>query len=123
MAFLKISRETQASILGDRLNLGILSTCIALIAIQVGLIFVSLPKLPPQIPLFYSRPWGETMLAPNIFIWILPLSNLIICTFNLNLAIFVFKASPLLFKTLFAVSLLVSIMLAYDVVKIITLLI
>ncbi len=29
-------------------------------------------KLPPQIPLFYSRPWGEDQLVDYWFIFILP---------------------------------------------------
>ena len=29
-------------------------------------------KLPPQVPLFYSHPWGEEQLAKPIFLWILP---------------------------------------------------
>lgn len=30
------------------------------------------PSLPPEIPLFYSRPWGEAQLAPAYFIAIPP---------------------------------------------------
>lgn len=29
-------------------------------------------KLPPQIPLFYSHPWGEDQLGQPVFLWILP---------------------------------------------------
>ena len=28
--------------------------------------------LPPQIPLFYSRPWGEEQLADTVFLWLPP---------------------------------------------------
>ncbi|MFZ5365783.1 MAG: hypothetical protein ACOZBZ_00635 [Patescibacteria group bacterium] len=29
-------------------------------------------KLPPEVPLFYSRPWGEDQLGQPFFLWILP---------------------------------------------------
>ncbi|MDH7476469.1 MAG: hypothetical protein QHH09_03285 [Microgenomates group bacterium] len=33
--------------------------------------FLSLPHLPPQIPLFYSKPWGEDQLGENWMIFLL----------------------------------------------------
>lgn len=47
----------------------------------VNIILASLPlvfigwqwkKLPPEIPLFYSRPWGEEQLADKKFLFLLP---------------------------------------------------
>lgn len=37
------------------------------------IIFVFWTKLPPQIPLYFSRPWGEEQLAKPIFVF-LPLA-------------------------------------------------
>lgn len=34
---------------------------------------LKLKTLPPQIPLFYSRPWGENQLADTWIIFIIPL--------------------------------------------------
>lgn len=47
------------------------------ILLQIGLILLSLGKLPPQIPLFYSLPWGDSILTKPLFIWILPLNTLL----------------------------------------------
>jgi len=46
--------------------------------VAIGLVFV---HLPPQIPLYYSRPWGEDQITTPIFLFILPLGSLLFhCT-------------------------------------------
>lgn len=35
--------------------------------------FLRISTLPPQIPLFYSRPWGESQLADAWMIFLIPL--------------------------------------------------
>ncbi len=40
---------------------------------MIGMFVFRYPSLPPQIPLFYSKPWGEDQLVENWFILILPL--------------------------------------------------
>lgn len=37
------------------------------------LFLLKLRQLPPEIPIFYSRVWGEDQLADNLWIFILPL--------------------------------------------------
>lgn len=42
--------------------------------ILMGITFtLKLNTLPPQIPLFYSRPWGESQLADTWMIFLIPL--------------------------------------------------
>ncbi len=43
-----------------------------LIAAQLTIIIVFFTKLPPQVPLFYSRPWGQTQLTSPINLFLLP---------------------------------------------------
>ncbi len=43
------------------------------------------PHLPPQVPLFYSRPWGEEQLVAPIFLVILPLLSFFIFLLNIFL--------------------------------------
>lgn len=40
------------------------------------------PHLPPQIPLFYSKPWGEDQLAEKWMIFLLPVLSHTIFLFN-----------------------------------------
>jgi len=39
-------------------------------------------KLPPEIPLFYSRPWGKEQLAKPLFLFLLPGLTLVIFLIN-----------------------------------------
>lgn len=45
----------------------------------LGLVFIVIifNQLPQQIPLYYSRPWGEDQITAPIFIFILPLGSLL----------------------------------------------
>jgi hypothetical protein len=53
-------------------------------------------RLPPQIPLFYSRPWGQEQLAYKIWFFILLLIYSSLLIINLRLASIFFKKTPLL---------------------------
>jgi len=50
--------------------------------IMAGILLVQFYHLPPQIPLFYSRPWGESQLADWWFILILPILMNLLYFFN-----------------------------------------
>jgi hypothetical protein len=52
------------------------------IVIQLGMIIFAYPKLPPQIPLFFSRPWGEQQLVQPILIIVLPILSLVFLITN-----------------------------------------
>lgn len=53
-----------------------------LIIAMVAAIGVKWQSLPPEIPLFYSRPWGEDQLTERLFIFLLPGLSLVILVFN-----------------------------------------
>lgn len=90
---------------------------------QASLILASLGKLPPQVPLFYSRPWGEAILASPLILWILPLICIVTFLVNLSLALFVFAQNKFLTRTLLTFALFVALLTLYDTSKIISLLI
>ena len=46
------------------------------------LVLILQKNLPPQIPLFYSLPWGEEQLAPSIALLLLPLGIFLIALLN-----------------------------------------
>jgi len=87
---------------------------------QVSLILVSWSKLPPQVPLFYSRPWGEQMLARPVFLWILPVMALLAVGLNYFLTNFS-KGDPFLKRVLVTFSFIISLTTLYTTVKIISL--
>ena len=61
---------------------------VILILIQVAVILFFFAQLPPQIPLFFSRPWGEPQLASPLSLLLLPLFSLTILLVNTFLAAF-----------------------------------
>lgn len=88
----------------------------------LGIDFIALGiswfKLPPELPLFYSRPWGESRLIAKGLIFILPLSGLIINLINLRLASVLFKTEFLLSQVLIWTSVAVSALTSITLFKI-----
>jgi len=55
---------------------------IAFLLVQISLILFFWSKLPPEVPLFYSRPWGKEQLVNPWFLFLLPGLTLVIFLFN-----------------------------------------
>lgn len=55
-------------------RLGLMNVWLAVTAVVVvgGLLVMYGPSFPPQVPLWYSRPWGEDQLAPPTALWLVP---------------------------------------------------
>ncbi len=75
----------------DKSILRAIQLTIILIVIQAGLIFFSFPRLPPQVPLYYSQPWGESQLTPPQSLFVLPSISLLFMLTNIFLATFFFE--------------------------------
>jgi len=60
---------------------------ISLILLQIGIVVLSLPQLPPKVPLFYSLPWGESQLAPFPYLFLLPILSFSFLLLNTLLAV------------------------------------
>jgi hypothetical protein len=75
-------------------------------------------RLPPTVPLWYSRPWGTDQLTSPIWLFSLPLGAL--CIYFINLAVSEFVTAEYLIFTqmLFLSSLLVNILSLVTLVKI-----
>ncbi len=78
-------------------------------------------SLPPEIPLFYSRPWGESQLAAPGLIWLLPTAVFLIGLLNLYLAVIFFAELPFLSHVLNWSNVLMSFLATVSIAKIITL--
>lgn len=106
---------------GDRFSFFIFFICILLVLFLASLILVSWGKLPPQLPLFYSRPWGEKMLTSTIYLWLLPIISLVTVVVNFFLSSLV-RDSKFLLRVLVVFALLVCLAATYTGTKIISLL-
>jgi hypothetical protein len=88
------------------------------ILFQFAVLFVKFNDLPPQIPLYYSEPWGETRLASVSYIFILPTLSIIIMLVNNLLAVFFLKSIQLLSRLLVIISLIFSMFSAFTLFQI-----
>lgn len=68
----------------------------------LGLFFSSLP---PQVPLFYSRPWGEEQLTTPLWLVILPAGSFFVLLLNNFLAIYFIRREKFLSWILMGTSL------------------
>ncbi len=49
---------------------------------QIVVIIFSFSQLPPQVPLFYSRPWGKSQLADPLYLFLLPGLSILVLIIN-----------------------------------------
>jgi hypothetical protein len=75
---------------------------------QIIFLFWKFNSLPPQVPLYYSLPWGESQLTQTSLLFILPTISLILLLINHLFAIGLTKTSLFLSKILLVISLVFS---------------
>ncbi len=68
---------------------------ILIIILQIIYLTVNFTSLPSQVPLFYSRPWGEARLSSPSFLFMLPTFSTIILLINYLLAAAFLHSIPL----------------------------
>lgn len=91
---------------------------IILIASQIILIIWFFKDLPPEIPLYFSRPWGEAWLAPATLIVLLPLFSIFVALINYFLALFYYQKKALLSKLLVVFSFIISLFSTISIIQI-----
>ena len=116
------SRERSSGMFADKLLFFIFLFCILSTLLQSLLILTAFAKLPPEIPLFYSKTWGAQMLAPKLYLWILPAITLVIYLLNMLISRFLLFNEEFLKRALFITSAVVSTAAFLDTSKIISLL-
>ncbi|MDP3998334.1 MAG: hypothetical protein Q8P89_01820 [bacterium] len=85
----------------DRLSLQSTILAFFLTIASFSLLAFFVLRLPPQVPLFYSQPWGEDQLVPPQLVFLLPASALMIIIINLLMArLFAFLGEKLIIRTL-----------------------
>jgi hypothetical protein len=105
------------------LNSRLLRFTILLFVIQVILIIWFYNQLPPEIPIFFSRPWGASWLSSTSSIFILPLFSLIVFLINYLLALYFHQKKLLISQLLVIFTFIVSLFSTVSLIKIISLVI
>lgn len=78
------------------------------IILSIGLIAWKWTSLPPQVPIWYQKPWGAEQLADAAWLFILPVGSLTIFVINGIVASYLTKDYLVFSQILFLTSLLVS---------------
>ena len=118
-----IGYETQSRIFSDKLALFVFIFFLISILVQAALLLMNWSQLPPEVPIFYSKPWGEAMLGPPIYLWILPTFTILFFIINYFIAIFLLRENYFLNRVLIVFSAIISFATLYDMSRIIGLLV
>lgn len=100
-----------------------LRIALAILLFSLALLIFTWSKLPPQLPLFYSLPWGEEQLGQPILLLVPPIGCLLWGALNFFLAVFCFKQQPLASKILVWSTVILTFLSSLTLVKIIFLII
>ncbi len=107
----------------DRTTKLILQTSLLLTAVQLLVWVLFAKKLPPQLPLFYSLPWGEKQLAASTQLLFLPMISIAVIVGNFILASFMTAKEKLAGQLLVVGGGIFSFLCLFTLVKIINLII
>ena len=83
---------------------------VVFILLNVYLVFLNFPFLPPQIPLFFQRVWGTDQLGNREMIWLQP-GVLVVCFLvNYGISLITTRTDPLISRILGVTLLICSVM-------------
>lgn len=118
----RIRGEANTGLLQDRFSFWATLLCLIFTVAQIAIILVSFKKLPPELPIFYSKPWGEPMLAGPLFVWILPGLSFLFVAVNYLIARLLISET-FLYRVLIVFAVTFAFAAFYDTAKIISLLV
>src|SRR3989344_6758289 len=114
-------KERSEVIWHDNVSGGALRVTLVLLALQVGLLLWWWRQLPPEVPLFYGRPWGAAQLAGATSLWLLPLLAGGIAVINGFLGGLLYSKDKLAARMLLVVTALSSALSSFSLVRILLL--
>jgi len=83
------------------------------------IIILKWPSLPPEVPLFYSLPWGEEQLATPFELLLLPITSLVAFVLNFFFASIFLEKEPWLCRILILTSTIFSFLSMFTLIKIV----
>lgn len=110
LSFTKITLIKPVDILAYSLNIIILFSSLFLLFLH--------KNLPPLVPLWYSKAWGEERLAPPYSLWLIPLLTIAFFFLNNLLAKILVANNPVVAKILVWSSTFISLVAFFSLYKI-----
>ncbi len=108
-------------ILQDDLFFWNIKIVFVLIVLQTTTLLFLWKNIPPQIPLLYTRPWGEDQLVAKKKLFLIPALLLILTPVNLCIGTAFFEREKLLSKIFVSVNFLIALLLSVAFFKILSL--
>lgn len=93
---------------------------LTLILTQAWVLVLNRQALPPRVPLWYSKPWGEEQLAFSWQLWLVPGLSVVFLIINLILANYFYRQERFLGKMIMAVNTVVSLLGALVILRIVS---
>jgi hypothetical protein len=103
----------------DRISWIFVWAALTTTASQIGLVFLTSNRMPPQVPLFYSLPWGDGQLTAAHGLWMVP--ELSAGVLIINFSVSVFLQQTVLTRILSSTAMLVAILAFITLWKIVSL--
>lgn len=116
-----VVREWGVSFKKDRVSLFTMSLWLMFLFAGLLYFLVSFRNLPPTVPLFFSRPWGDSQLAPKIYLLILPVGSFLLGIVNIGFAVSLHRSNQFLSRVLLGITPILSFLSALAVINIINL--
>jgi hypothetical protein len=91
---------------------------IVLFLLSVGFLVWRFLQLPPQVPLWFSRPWGTNQLASSYWLFVLPIAALLWYCIDVLIGIYVTTEYLIFTQMLFLSALIVNILSFVTLIKI-----
>lgn len=91
---------------------------VVLVGLMILMIIGLWTKLPKEVPLFFSKPWGESRLAVKQWLLLLPGLSLLIIATNVMLGRFFHQYNKIVIKSLATVAAIASLMLSISLLGI-----
>jgi hypothetical protein len=91
---------------------------VILFILSAGFLVWRFPLLPPEVPLWFSHPWGADQLASPYWLVLLPVSSLIWYGIDLAISMYVTTEYLIFTQILFLSSLIVSLLSFITIIKI-----
>lgn len=101
------------------LTFPLLFSALIIIGLTVGL-YILFPELPPQMPLYYSLPWGNSQLVPKLQFFLIPGLIILLTVINFVLAYYLHQVHRILRRLLMVNLALINLIFLFTVIKILS---
>jgi len=115
---LKDVRQEWDEVDADKITKIVFLISAAIYLLTLGFFLYNRKLLPPELPIFYSKPWGQERLAPSDAIWVPVLIGMILLIINGFLSLKIFAKEKFLQKVIAWTNLATTTLISVTLLKI-----